>query len=69
VFDPIPFDLEAARAYGRVHAAVVASGRRSRRRFADLLVASTALASGLPLLTRNPDDFLGLEELVEIRTV
>jgi predicted nucleic acid-binding protein len=69
VFDPIPFDVEAARAYGRIHAAVVASGRRSRGRFADLLIASTALAGDLPLLTRNPDDFTGLAELVDVRTV
>ncbi len=69
VFDPIPFDLEAARAYGRVHAAVVASGRQPRRRLADLLIASTALASDLPLLTRNPGDFEGLDDLVDVRTV
>ncbi len=31
-FDPIPFDAEAARLYGRVTAAVLAAGRRPRRR-------------------------------------
>jgi len=30
----------------------------------DLLIAGTALASGLPLYTRNPKDFTGLEDLV-----
>ena len=35
-------------------------GRSRRRRVADLLIAATAHANGLPLYTRNPDDFDGL---------
>jgi predicted nucleic acid-binding protein len=31
-FDPLPFDGEAARAYGRIYAAQVASGRKALRR-------------------------------------
>ncbi|MFI2366318.1 PIN domain-containing protein [Promicromonospora sp. NPDC019610] len=58
-FDPIPFDLEAARSYARVYAAVVAQGRKPRRRLADLLIASVALTEGLPVITRNPDDSSG----------
>jgi predicted nucleic acid-binding protein len=66
-FDARPFDAAAARAYGRVFAAVVAGGRKARgRRALDLLIAATALASDLPLYTRNPGDFAGLEGLVEI---
>lgn len=65
-FEPLPFGIETARAYGRVYAAVVNIGRRPRGRFADLLIASTALAEGLPLLTRNAADFVGLENLIEI---
>jgi predicted nucleic acid-binding protein len=38
-FDPIPFDTEAARAYGGVAAAVIAAGRKPRRRAADLMIA------------------------------
>ena len=68
-FEGIPFGSEAARAYGRVYAAVVAAGRRPRGRFAALLIAATALAEGLPLLTRNPDDFVGLEDLVDIHVI
>ena len=64
-FEAIPFGSDAARAYGRVYAAVVAAGRQPRRRFADLLIAATAVAEGLPLVTRNPQDFEGLEELVD----
>lgn len=65
-FDPIPFGLAAARAYGRIYAAVVSVGRRPRRRLADLLIASVASAEAMPLLTRNPEDFKGLEDLVAI---
>jgi predicted nucleic acid-binding protein len=65
-FDPIPFDAEAARAYGRIYAAVVDAGRKARgTRAVDLMIAATALASGLPLLTRNLRDFQALEDLIE----
>ena len=67
---PIPFDVNAARAYGRVYAAVMAKGRKARgRRALDLLIAATAIAEGLPLYTRNPADFEGLTDLVEVRPV
>lgn len=65
-FDPLPFDLEAARAYGRIYSAVVARGRKPRSRIADLFIAAIALAEDLPLLTRNAGDFAGLERLVDI---
>jgi predicted nucleic acid-binding protein len=66
-FDPIPVDAAVARAYGRVYAAVAAGGRKARgRRAIDLLIAATALVAGLPLYTRNPDDFAGLENLLQI---
>lgn len=63
-FTPLPFDVDAARAYGRVYASVVAAGRKVRgRRAVDLLIAATALAAGLPLYTCNPDDFAHLDGL------
>ena len=66
-FDPIPFDADAARAYGQIYAAVRSAGRKARgRRFADLLIAATALAARLPLYTRNAGDFSGLEDLLEV---
>ena len=69
-FDPLPFDAEAARAYGRVYSAVVAAGRKARgARAIDLLLAATACAAGLPLYTRNPDDFRAIGDLVEIIAV
>jgi predicted nucleic acid-binding protein len=66
-FDPLPFDADAARAYGRVYAAVVAAGRRARGpRAVDLLIAATACAAALPLYTRNAEDFKALDGLVDI---
>ena len=65
-FDAIPFDSEAARAYGRVVAAVLAVGRKPRRRATDLMIAATAIAAGLPLYTTNPDDFSGLDRLLTV---
>jgi predicted nucleic acid-binding protein len=65
-FDPIPFDTEAARTYGRVTAAVVSAGPKPRRRIADLMIAATAIAENLPLFTTNPDDFDGLQGLLTV---
>lgn len=65
-WDALPFDSEAARVYGRVFAALRAAGRTPRTRLADLLIASTAAANGLPLYTRNPSDFIGLDRLVTV---
>jgi predicted nucleic acid-binding protein len=66
-FEPLPVDAGVARAYGRVYAAVAAGGRKARgRRAVDLLIAATAVAGGLPLYTRNPNDFAGLSGLLTI---
>jgi len=65
-FDPIPFDAEAARIYGRVCAAVISAGRKPRRRVADLMIAAIAIAEDLPLFTTNPDDFTGLDDLLTV---
>lgn len=66
-FDPLPFDGEAARAYGRLYAAVVAVGRKARAaRAVDLLIAATAHTVDLPLYTRNGDDFRGIDHLVDV---
>ena len=70
VFDPLPFDSEASRAYGRVYAAVVGASRKARgARAVDLLIAATACSAGLPLYTRNPADFQALNDLIEVVSV
>lgn len=66
VWDPLPLDAEAARAYGRLFAAARAAGRTSRTRLADLLIAATAAANDLPLYTRNSGDLAGLEDVVRV---
>ena len=69
-FDPLPFDGECARAYGRVIAAIVGAGRKARGpRAVDLLIAATALAAGIPLYTRNADDFRMLDDLINVVAV
>jgi hypothetical protein len=68
-FDPVPFDAEAARIYGRVTAAVIAAGRKPRGRAVDLMIAATAIAERLPLYTTSPADFTGLDSLLELIAV
>ena len=65
-FDPVPFDTDAARIYGRVCAAVIGAGRKPRRRVADLMIAAIAIAEELPLFTTNPDDYKGLDDLLTV---
>jgi len=66
---PCPFDGNAARMYGQMSALVVAVGRKPRTRTADLMIAATAATEGLPLYTTNPNDFHGLESLVDVVAV
>lgn len=65
-FDPLPFDLSAARAFGLVFAAVQGARRKGRHRVVDLMIASVAVANGLPLYTRNAADFRGLAGVVQV---
>ena len=65
-FAAIPFDREAARRFGTLVALTVKANRNPRPRRMDLMIAATAAAHGLPLFTRNVDDFKGLEQGVEI---
>lgn len=69
-FDPLSFDADAARAYGRIFASVTAAGRKGRgARAVDLLIAATALAADLPLYTRNGEDFRALDGLIHVVVV
>lgn len=68
-FDALPLDEAVAASYGRLTAEVVETGRQPRRRTMDLLIAATAHAHDAALYTRNPDDFGGLEDLIDVRVV
>jgi tRNA(fMet)-specific endonuclease VapC len=62
-FDPLPFDADAARAFGRVAASLRRAGRKTTARAYDAMIAATAVANDLPLYTCNPADFSGIDEL------
>ena len=65
-FSSLPFGTEAARQYGVIAAEVIAMGRKPRRRVADLMIASVAAASRLPLFTTTPADFRGLDRILTV---
>lgn len=66
-FESLVFDVECARSYVPIYAAVLAAGRKARGSNAiDLMIAATALAHELPLFTFNANDLRGLDALIEI---
>jgi predicted nucleic acid-binding protein len=66
-FDALPFDTEAARECGRLHAAVAHRGGKPRRRAFDLAIAATANTNRVPLLAYNTKDFEIVKDLVDVR--
>lgn len=62
-FQPLPFDADAARAFGRVASCLRRAGRKTAARAYDAMIAATALANDLPLYTCNPSDFDGIDGL------
>jgi predicted nucleic acid-binding protein len=65
-FDPLPFDGDAARAFGQVAASLRRSGRKTSARAYLVMIAAIAVANELPLYTCNPDDFAGIDGLTVI---
>jgi tRNA(fMet)-specific endonuclease VapC len=65
-FDPLPFDADAARAFGQVAASLRRSGRKPAARAYDAMIAAIAVANGLPLYTCNADDFVGIDGLTVV---
>jgi predicted nucleic acid-binding protein len=65
-FEVLPFDTAAAKIYGTLAALVRRSGRSARPRRMDLQIAATAAANGMPVLTRNMKDFVGLDRVVKV---
>lgn len=68
-FTPIPYSARAAHLYGAIAASVRKAGRNPRPRRLDLLLASVAAEWGAVVLTKNPDDFLGTEEIIRVVAV
>lgn len=64
----IPFDDAAADAYETICGLVLAAGREARGRAIDLMIAATAAAHGAIVITRNGDDFAGLDGFVTVVT-
>ncbi len=62
-FVALPFDAEAARAFGSVATSLRGGGRKVAARGYDALIAAIAIANGLPLYTCNPGDFEGIDRL------
>lgn len=68
-FDALPIDDAVAASYGQLAAAVVEAGRQPRARSMDLLIAATAHAHSARLYTRNADDFVGADSLIDVVAV
>lgn len=68
-FTALPVDDAVATSYGQLAAAVVATGRQPRSRVMDLLIAATAHAHSARLYTRNAQNLIGIEHLIEIVSV
>jgi len=65
-YEVAPFGVEEAKLYGVLAELVRIAGRHPRPRRLDLQIAATAAAARLPLLTMNPDDFIGIAALVDV---
>ncbi len=65
-FVPLPFDADAARAFGQVAASLRRSGRKTSARAYDAMIAAIAISNQLPLYTCNPDDFAGIDDLTVV---
>jgi len=68
-FDPLPFDGDAAARYGTLVALTIAAKRGPRPRRMDLMIAAIASVRGMPLYTRNAEDFKGLEGTVLVVSI
>jgi predicted nucleic acid-binding protein len=67
-FEWMPFDEYAAQSYG-ILAATVWQSRPAHSRSKDIMIAAQAHALGVPLMTRNPKDFILLGHLVHVIAV
>jgi predicted nucleic acid-binding protein len=65
-FEPLPFDADAARAFGQVASSLRRAGRKPSARAFDAMIAAIARAHDLPVFSCNPTDFAGIEGLTVV---
>ncbi|MGY0502094.1 type II toxin-antitoxin system VapC family toxin [Nocardia sp. FBN12] len=65
-FDALNFCSSSARRFTTMAKLVVAEGRNPKPRKCDLMIAAIASVNDLPLYTRNPDDFKGLDPVLTL---
>lgn len=65
-FDPLPVDAAVAREWGHLAAAIVHRGGEPRRRAMHLVIAATANAHRVPLLTVDTADLAVIDDLVTV---
>jgi len=65
-FDPLPFDVAAARAFGQVAASLRRAGRKPATRAYDAMIAAICVANDLPIHTCNAADFGEIDQLTVI---
>ncbi len=63
LFEPLPFDAQAARSFGAVAASLRGAGRKAKARAFDAMIAAIAMANDLPVYTCNRRDFDGIDRL------
>lgn len=64
--EALPFDMAAARAFGRVAADLRRAGRKPAARTYDAMIAAIALSRGWPVHTANPADFADIDGLTVV---
>nr|WP_312884808.1 type II toxin-antitoxin system VapC family toxin [Nocardia barduliensis] len=65
-FEALPFTAEAARRFTLMAGLLAVGGRSPKPRKFDLMIGAIASIHGLPLFTRNPKDFHGLEQVLTV---
>lgn len=65
-FEPLPFDANAARSFGRVAAGLRRAGRKPAARAYDAMIAAIAVSNDLPLHTCKAGDFTAIDELTVV---
>lgn len=68
-FDALPFTADAARRFTLMASLITVSGRSPKPRKFDLMIGAIASIHSLPLYTRNPKDFFGLEQVLTVVSV